>query len=68
MVLMLIPASSSLKMTAIRASLEHDIKEDMLSQGMEPFISSPEQFAALMKADMAKSAGIVKAANIKQLD
>ena len=45
-----------------------DIKENLLSQGMEPFISSPEQFAALIKADMAKFGGIVKAANIKQLD
>ena len=45
-----------------------EIKENLLSQGMEPFISSPEQFAALMKADLAKFAGIIKAANIKQLD
>ena len=38
------------------------------AQGMEPFISSPAQFAALMKADMVKFARIVKAANIQQID
>ena len=42
-----------------------DIKEKIVSQGAEPFISSPEQFAALMKADMAKYARIIKTAKIK---
>ena len=42
-----------------------DIRERLISQGLEPFISTPEQFAALMKADMAKYANLVKAANIK---
>ena len=32
---------------------------------MDPFISTPEQFAALMKSDMAKYAKIIKTANIK---
>lgn len=32
---------------------------------MAPFISSPEQFAMLMKADMAKYAKIIKDTNIK---
>ena len=35
---------------------------------MDPFITNPEQFAALIKADMSKFAGVIKAANIKQLD
>ncbi len=42
-----------------------DIKEKLLGQGMDPFISTPEQFAALIKADLAKYAKIIKAANIK---
>lgn len=42
-----------------------DIRDRLLSQGMEPFISSPEQFAALIKADHAKYARIIKTANIK---
>ena len=42
-----------------------DIREKLLSQGMEPFISTPEQFAALIKADLAKYTRIIKSANIK---
>jgi len=42
-----------------------DTKEKLGSQGMDPYISSPAQFAALMKADMAKYAKVIKAANIK---
>ena len=42
-----------------------DIREKLLSQGMEPFISTPDQFAALIKADLAKFTGIIKSANIK---
>jgi len=45
-----------------------EIQENLRSQGMVPFISTPEQFAALMKADLAKYAKVIKAANIKQLD
>jgi tripartite-type tricarboxylate transporter receptor subunit TctC len=35
------------------------------NQGLEPFISSPEQFAALLKSDMARFAKLIKDANIK---
>src|SRR3990172_7465398 len=42
-----------------------DIREKLLSQGMEPFISTPDQFAALIKADLAKFTSIIKTANIK---
>ena len=42
-----------------------DIKETIISQGMDPFISSPDRFAALMKADMAKWGKVIKTANIK---
>ena len=42
-----------------------DIKEKLVSQGMGPLISTPDQFAALMKADMARFAKIIKTANIK---
>jgi tripartite-type tricarboxylate transporter receptor subunit TctC len=42
-----------------------DIKEKLLSQGLEPFISTPKQFAALMQADMVKYARVIKTANIK---
>ena len=37
----------------------------MTKQGAEPFTSTPEQTAALIKADMARYAKIIKEANIK---
>jgi tripartite-type tricarboxylate transporter receptor subunit TctC len=42
-----------------------DIKEKLLSQGLEPFYTTPDQLAALLRADMARYARIIKAANIK---
>ena len=42
-----------------------DMKEKLQAQGMDPFILNAEQFAALIKSDMARFASIVKAANIK---
>jgi tripartite-type tricarboxylate transporter receptor subunit TctC len=42
-----------------------DIREKLLSQGMDPFISTPDQFAALIKADLVKFARIIKTGNIK---
>ena len=42
-----------------------EVKEKLVGQGMDPFISSPEQAAALMKADLAKFIKVIKAANIK---
>jgi len=42
-----------------------EIKEKLVSQGLEPFFSTPEQFAALMKTDLAGYAKLVKSANIK---
>jgi tripartite-type tricarboxylate transporter receptor subunit TctC len=42
-----------------------DIREKLSSQGMEPFVSAPEQFAARMKTDYAKFAAIIKTAKIR---
>jgi len=42
-----------------------DIKEKLDSQGFAPFVSNADQFAALLKSDMAKYAKVIKAANIK---
>lgn len=43
----------------------HDVRDSLASQGMDTFINGPEQYAALMKADMAKFAKVIKTANIK---
>lgn len=42
-----------------------DIADRLSGEGADPFISTPEQFAALMRTDMAKFAQIIKTANIK---
>jgi tripartite-type tricarboxylate transporter receptor subunit TctC len=42
-----------------------DIREKLSSQGMDPFISTPDQFSALIKTDHSKYARIIKNANIK---
>lgn len=42
-----------------------DLRDKLLSQGMAPFISAPDQFSALIKADHAKFMRIIKTANIK---
>lgn len=42
-----------------------DIREKLAALEMYPLVSTPDQFAALMKADMAKYAKVIKAANIE---
>ncbi len=42
-----------------------DVKNTVASLGMEPFVTTPDQFGALMKADSARYAKIIKTANIK---
>ncbi len=42
-----------------------DTREKIAAQGMAPFISNPEQFAALLQADTAKWGKVIKTANIK---
>ena len=42
-----------------------DIKQKLIGQGMAPMISGPDQFAALIRAEMAKYGEVIKSANIK---
>jgi tripartite-type tricarboxylate transporter receptor subunit TctC len=42
-----------------------DIQENLARQGIEPFVSTPEQFAALIRTEIARYAKIIKTANIK---
>jgi len=42
-----------------------DVRATLLSLEMYPFISTPEQFAALMRSDLAKYSKIIKTAKIK---
>jgi tripartite-type tricarboxylate transporter receptor subunit TctC len=42
-----------------------DVKTLVAGQGLDPFVSTPEQFAELLKSDLAKYARVIKAANIR---
>lgn len=42
-----------------------DVVEQLASLGVGPFISTPEQFAAMMKADLSRYAKVIETANIK---
>jgi tripartite-type tricarboxylate transporter receptor subunit TctC len=42
-----------------------DMKDKLSGQGADPFVNTPERFAALIKADLAKYDKVIKAANIK---
>ena len=42
-----------------------DMREKLASQGADPLVSTPERFAAMMRADSARLTKVVKAANIK---
>jgi tripartite-type tricarboxylate transporter receptor subunit TctC len=43
----------------------NDYKENLVGQGLDPLTSTPDQFTALMKTDLAKFGKIIKTANIK---
>jgi tripartite-type tricarboxylate transporter receptor subunit TctC len=59
------PIIEKLATEIARFLAEPEFRKTLVSVGGEPFISTPEQLTELMKADMAKYARIVKAANIK---
>jgi tripartite-type tricarboxylate transporter receptor subunit TctC len=42
-----------------------EIREKLAVQGMTPLYSTPDQLAAILKADLAKYSKVIKAANIK---
>jgi tripartite-type tricarboxylate transporter receptor subunit TctC len=42
-----------------------DTREKLASQGVDPFISGPQQFAAFIKAEIAKYAKLIKVANVR---
>jgi tripartite-type tricarboxylate transporter receptor subunit TctC len=56
---------SRLYQEASRAMNSPDTREKLRNIGMDPGGLAPEQLAAMIKADLARYAAIVKAANIK---
>jgi len=45
-----------------------DVRENLANQGAEPYVVPPEQFTAIIKADIARYGKVIKAANIKLED
>lgn len=42
-----------------------DIKEQLASQGLEPYVTTPEQFTQLIRSDTTRFEKVIKAANLK---
>jgi tripartite-type tricarboxylate transporter receptor subunit TctC len=42
-----------------------DVSETLLTMGADPFVSTPQQFAALIKVDLVRYAKLIRTANIK---
>jgi tripartite-type tricarboxylate transporter receptor subunit TctC len=42
-----------------------DVQDKLTGQGAAPFVTTPEQFASLMKAEAARYAKVIEAANIR---
>jgi tripartite-type tricarboxylate transporter receptor subunit TctC len=42
-----------------------EIRQNLTAQGLEPFVNTPEQLAALMREDFVRYEKVIKAANIK---
>jgi tripartite-type tricarboxylate transporter receptor subunit TctC len=51
-----------------RILLLPEIKEKLASLGVEPYLASPEEFAARMRADAEKYADVIRKRNIKKAD
>ena len=49
----------------VRALNQPEVKEKFLTSGVEAIASSPEQFAAAVKADVSRIGKVIKDANIK---
>ncbi len=59
------PIVAKLSTEIARIIATADVQDYLAKQGMVPFISTPEQLAALMKTDMARWAKFIKSANIR---
>lgn len=59
------PALSRLHGEIVKVVQLPDVKDALAKQGAEPTSSTPEQFAAYIASELAKWAGVVKAAGVK---
>jgi tripartite-type tricarboxylate transporter receptor subunit TctC len=71
---MFVPAGTSPDIVATiqkevaKALAAPDVRERILGMGQEPIGSTPQEFEALFKSDIAKFAKIIADANIPKLD
>jgi len=56
---------SRLNQEVVRALNRPDVKERFLNAGVETVGTSPEQFAAIIKSDIARLSKLIKDAGIK---
>ena len=49
----------------VRALKSPDLRQRLVSQGVDPVGNTPEQYTAFMKNEVQKWAKVIKAANIK---
>lgn len=59
------PIVDKLSTEIARILASPDVRQQLEKEGVEPFISTPEQFAALINADMDKLNRLIKTSNIK---
>ena len=59
------PAAQALAAEVAKLVAMPETREKLDAQGFVPYYNNPEQTAALLKADIANYARIIKAANIK---
>jgi tripartite-type tricarboxylate transporter receptor subunit TctC len=59
------PVVGTLSTEVARVLSMPDFRERLVSFGMEPFVSSPDQFSALIRQDTTRFAEIIKTAKIK---
>ena len=59
------PVIEKLSQEIARILRTPEVRDNLLKMGADPFISTSQQFAALIKADMAKYAKLIREANIK---
>ena len=42
-----------------------DIREQLVSQGLDAYVTTPEQFAQIIRSDTVRFERVIKAANLK---
>ena len=59
------PVVQRLNAEFVKALQQPDLRQRLASQGAEPLTSTPEEFAAYLRAEIDKWAKVVKAAGMK---